>query len=397
MPSRGQTQNRRAPARNVTPPNAVVVFDADEAARQIKGQIERRSSQFAALLSADEGTPIGKRTIERFTTVAIDAIISRRDLLEADQLSLVSAVRQAAQFNLEPSGVLGDGVIVAYRDRNQGGKKIAQFQPMYRGLAKLARRSPTIKGLDWQIVYEKDLFRLVLGSEPRVEHERYVDGDPGSVKGAYLVARLASGELVVTYMSTAQIHKVRDSASRAWREDGETSLWGKWAEEMMLKTVVKRGLKKLPLETIAQAAVAYDDEVESVRVSAPPVRQLTGLRGKLGIGELEAGEAGQNGSGRAGDDEPANEASEPEKTAQEPSTAATEPTDGTPPEGSPAEPAVTDGSKVEAAKEVEHCGAENPYDEGEPEGDQGGPCVKAKGHRPGPTHGGHKARNGATW
>lgn len=385
-PARRQNAPNRAPA-----PNAVAVFDEQKAAAKIVALVSNRRDQLAALLGVDPATPAGARALDRFVTVALDVVTTNRGLLEADPTSILSSIRTAAQLNLEPSGVLGDGVIIARRDRQAGGRKIARFEPMYRGLAKLARRSPLVDGLDWQIVYENDPFRLVLGSSPAVEHERFTDGDPGAIRGAYMVAHLTSGELVIEYQSTTQILKVRDQASRAWQEDGEASLWGKWPEPMMLKTVVKSGMKKLPLETVAQIALAIDNEQDAPRVTTPAPRQLTGLRAKLGLGN---GESLSDGSGAEEGAEAGTGEAPDGKTAPEASTAGTEPKGADRLTGERV--SMSEGTQEEAdrrAAEAAPCGDPSPY----VDADAGIACVKPKGHEPTKTHGGHKAEDGSTW
>jgi recombination protein RecT len=367
-------QRAAAPRNDQAQSRAVAVFDPDDAARKLTAAVRAREGQFAALLALDPGTSVGRRSLDRFVTVALNAAISDRKVLEADLLSVVSAIRQAAELNLEPSGILGDGFLNARWNRDAE-KKLAVFEPMYRGLAKLARRSPSVAAIDWQIVYEQDHFRLVLGSDPRIEHEPSL-AERGAIRGAYAYARLTSGELVVQWMTTAEILKVRDQASRSYQESGDGSLWIKWPEQMFLKTVVKRLCKKLPLDSVAQMAVALDDQQETpIRVSAPAA-PLTGLRARLGVPAIEPGESVQNGSGDAETAEAGSDTARAENAAQGPSTAATEPTEG---------------------QAVELCGDRNPYvDDDDPKADERA-CAEPKGHKAGKTHGGHKSTDNETW
>jgi phage RecT family recombinase len=358
----------------------VVRFDPKKAAGTLRDLVGERQDQIAALLGAVMTSPQGQAIYERFVTISLDAIVSDKRLIQADPLSLIAAIRRSAMLGLEPSPALGDGAIVAYRDRDSG-KLIASFQPMYRGLAKLSRRHPDVRSIDWQIVFENDYFEYRVGVDVVIDHRPALDGNPGAIRGAYAFGRMSDGSVIPQYLSIAQILKVRDQASREWRENGESSLWGRWPEQMALKTVVKRLMTKLPLDPLAAEVLAEDNSVDTPpTVSTPRPKQLTGLRSRLGVAELEAGDEDADGvtdgSGDDASDELATDAAPASDDAQGPSGAATEATDG---------------------QVVELCDDTNPYDDDEPEEDRGGPCAEPKGHKSGKTHGGHKAKNGATW
>lgn len=262
MPSRTQERAKSAPVRSSEEQtNAVVVFDAKAKTAQLTSILEERRPQIEAMLAADP------ETAQRFLTVAVDAIVRDRNLLEADLFSLVASVRHAAVMGLEPTSVMGEGAIVVYRDKDQGGKRIAQFQPMVRGLAKLARNSGQVAAIGVDVVRQGDEFDYRSGSNPEILHrpklERTAD-EPSDVIGAYAYARLTSGELVPMFMSTAEILK-RRNVSKSYRSSGEKSIWGQWPEEMMKKTVLRRLLvEKVPLSFRAQRALALDAEIDSV-------------------------------------------------------------------------------------------------------------------------------------
>lgn len=262
MPSRTQTRAKRGPARSSEEQtNAVVVFDAKQASDKLVAALEDRRDQITSFLGADP------EYAQRFLSVAIDAIVRDRNLLAADLFSLVASVRHAAIMGLEPTSVMGEGAIVVYRDNDQGGKKIAQFQPMVRGLAKLARNSGDVASLGVDVVRQGDEFEYQSGSDPAIRHRPKLDreeGEASDVIGAYAYVRLRSGELVPLYMSVAEIFK-RRRVSKSYQSSGEKSIWGQWPEEMMKKTVLRRLLvEKVPLSFRAQRALALDAEIDSV-------------------------------------------------------------------------------------------------------------------------------------
>ena len=301
MPPR--TGRRQSPARQE---QAVVPFDASARATKISELLDERRDQLAAYLADSPDSD----AVARFRQVAFDAIVKDRNLLEADPISLLASIYHAAQMGLEPSSVMGEGAIVVYRDNDQNGKKIAQFQPMVRGLAKLARNSGQVTAIGVDVRHAKDHFVYRSGTDPKIEHEPWIDDDdPGDVLGAYAYAKLASGELVALYMSVPELLKRRE-VSRQWRSSGDQSIWGKWPEEMMKKTVLRRLLvEKVPLSFRLAVAVAADaDDTEKPVVAS--VQARAPRRSRLAA-RLVADDAGdpipsteQAGNAPAGDPDP---------------------------------------------------------------------------------------------
>ena len=194
------------------PGNAVVVFDPVAASRALVAGVNSRRGQFAALLGADLETERGRAMMDRFVTVALHAATSRPDLLRATTESLIESIRDAALLGLEPVGVTGDGSIVVYdekvreeRPTRNGGTIIvetkvptAHFQPMYRGLLKLSRRSDSIAHVDAHVVYQGDTIEIDLGSQPSVRHAPVLDGlRRGGYVGAYAVAEMTNGNVAM--------------------------------------------------------------------------------------------------------------------------------------------------------------------------------------------------------
>lgn len=279
--------------------SAVVVFDQKAASEKLVAALEQRRPQIESMLAADPDTA------QRFLTVATDAIVRDRNLLEADLFSLVASVRHAAIMGLEPTSVMGEGAIVVYRDNDQGGKKIAQFQPMVRGLSKLARNSGEVAAIGVDVVREHDEFELRSGTDPGIVHRPKVDGSGGSMIGAYAYAKLRSGEIAMLYMTTAEIHK-RRSVSKQFRSSGDNSIWGTWPEEMAKKTVLRRLLvEKVPLSFRAQRALALEAEIDSPggdpsKVESVPLPGRTAARLMAHVDEPEnASQPAQDGSGAA--------------------------------------------------------------------------------------------------
>lgn len=314
-----------------TPPTALVPIVA-----QVRAELDAREGQIEALLGRDI-------PVERFLTVALHAVNSNRDIARCTALSIVEAIREAAALRLEPTGLLGDAYLVRYGDK-------ARLMPGYRGLMKLARRTGDVDSIDAQVVYANDpQFEIRLGSNPEVVHVPSLN-DRGGFVGAYAYARLRTGELVVEWMSNADLEKIRRS-SRA-SDDGP---WKTWPEEMYRKSALRRLMKRLPLTTEAQQALALESEAEQEGRERPASGdRTTGLRRRL-----QARLA-------SGDDEQA-------------STDDTQKVDPAPEAGSP--PPDDSGSVTV----VDACSSVSPYDPPTP-------CVQPEGHE-----GNHRSESRESW
>lgn len=278
-------QNRRqAPARAQTPETAVVPFDPVSAGRDLRTAVDGRRDQLAALLGVDPATDRGAALLERFVTVALHAATSRPDILRATKESIVEAIRDAAMLGLEPVGITGDGSIVVYDETvkevvaTETGSYVrerrvptAHFQPMYRGLLKVARRSSEIASIDSQVVYSGDRIEIDTGTNPSVRHFPELDGEKrGEVVGVYAYAILSNGQRLVDYMTRADVE-----VSRAQSRAKDAMAWTRFWAEMARKTVLRRLMKRLPSSTLAEYALRLDAEAElAATVSAVPAPQI---------------------------------------------------------------------------------------------------------------------------
>lgn len=194
---------------------------------------------------------------ERFQRVVLTAIQSNPDLLEADRRSLWAACVKAAQDGLLPDG--REGALVTFYDRRRG-RHMAQWMPMVAGILKKVRNSGELVSITANVVYEGEHFRVVLGDEERIEHERDLDAvgrrDPVAV---YAIATLKGGERVREVMTWQQVDDVR-AISRA----PERGPWSSWTEEMARKTVIRRLAKRLPMSSDREEDDALRRVIERV-------------------------------------------------------------------------------------------------------------------------------------
>lgn len=223
---------------------------------------------------------------DRFRRVVLTAIQSDPDLMRADHMLLLTACLRAAQDGLMPDK--REGVIMMFKGK-------PAWMPMVAGLMKLARNSGEVASLQAQVVYRGEPFRVVLGDEDRIIHERVLEAvDAGQPPIAvYAIALLRDGTRVHEAMTWKQVMKVKGASA-----SGDKGPWGSWPDEMARKTALRRLLKRLPLSTdrdgdrrLVQAVERVDEDhpriagagTASALLADETGVRLDGLEAQLGV------------------------------------------------------------------------------------------------------------------
>jgi len=206
--------------------------------------------------------------VDRFTRIVLTAVRTNPQLLTCDPMSILAATMQSAQLGLEPGSGLNEAYIIPYKTQ-------ATFQMGYKGVVKLARNSGDITALWAEAVYEGELFKVAMGSQPRIDHEPDFGiegrGTYEKLTHVYAIADLATGGQQFAVMSKAEIEAHKKRYSRGWEKSPWSDPLG--AVEMAKKTVVIRLCKMLPLNAEVQRAIASDGTVRrelSVDMTALP-------------------------------------------------------------------------------------------------------------------------------
>lgn len=230
-----------------------------------------RTEQLHALLGSD-------KAVERFKTVVLHYLSGNSDVMErCTPASILEAIREAATLDLEPTGILGEAWIVRQGER-------AVLRVGWRGFLKLLRNSDELAAVDCQIVYEHDDFHVELGTNAHIRHIPTLETDRGEYRGAYAWARMKSGELIIEWMTTADIEEVRKVSS------AKEGPWKTWWSEMARKSPIRRISKRLPMSPRAQFAVAIDeaaDKLENQPITPARAKTLLALAEATGLSDEE--------------------------------------------------------------------------------------------------------------
>jgi len=194
-------------------------------------------------------------TPEKIVKLALVAASRNPEVYKCTPQSILQAIMEAAEVGLDFTGNLGQGWLVAFYNSNIKAYE-CQFIPGYQGLIEIAYRSGVVTHIESRIVYEKDHFEIVYGTQQGIKHIPYIGGDRGKIIAAYAIAKVKdSPEPFVEMMSKNEIDLVR-SCSKAKNK----FCWTKFEAEMSRKTVVRRLFKYLPKTPEIKRILEIDDE-----------------------------------------------------------------------------------------------------------------------------------------
>lgn len=215
--------------------------------QEIQGHLESRLSELVKVCSRSLDP-------ERQIQVAVLLIYRTPDLQKCDPPSLVAAVMQASSLGLDLSPSLGEAYIVP-RWNSKAGCHEATFMPGYRGLAKLARRAGNIIYIQPELVHKGDGFRVWRDPDVQIEHTMTF-GKAADVTHVYAVAKLASGDRLVTVLTRDEVEAIRRRSNAA-----NNGPWVTDWTEMSKKTAVKRLCKSLPFGNDSDAVKALHEAI----------------------------------------------------------------------------------------------------------------------------------------
>lgn len=236
---------------------------------------------------------------ERFKRNLVMALVGHPKLLECNPADVYHEVGRAGSlgFNIDP--VLGEAYLITGYDKARGGS-IPQLRIGWKGFAKLARQSGQIRGTPYaHEVCAKDVFRVFLGTDKRIEHTLPEgEWDRGDVVGYYAVMTYVDGTSDFEVMSHPAIQKIRNRSEgyKAFKAGKISSTpWESDYDEMAKKTVMRRLTKRGPLSPEMADAMRIDDEDFGASLQlgddAPPPRRLTPAE-QFRARQLENGKAG---------------------------------------------------------------------------------------------------------
>lgn len=214
--------------------------------------------------------------VERFARICLTTIRRSWLLPDCSPQSVVGAMMIAAQDGLELDGVMA--ALVPYWNSDLGSYE-AQYQPMYRGLMSLTRRTGAIVAMEAELVYKGDVFYYEKGLTPKLKHvPKYETDKNEDIQFAYSVATLKDGRRFAHVMPLSEVlkHRARSkSFQKAEEKKKYDSTWHTDFPPMALKTVIRDHIKFLPVPSDLQRTVEQDEARETGRLPATvPIGEL---------------------------------------------------------------------------------------------------------------------------
>lgn len=220
---------------------------------QFANELDQRADSIASMLPSTV-------TFARFKNTVVAAIRQDPAILQATIRSIMGAVIRAAQDGLVPDGREGHIAVystnVAKRGERDRWEKRAQWNPMAAGLRKRLRELDRIIA-NAEVVHEKDKFIWRQGDDPHIEHEPARLGiDRGKMIGAYCIYKREDGTILHReVMDCIQIEKTREQSKAK-----DSLMWTKFVSEGYRKSVLRRGIKTVPVTDQMREIIQRDDE-----------------------------------------------------------------------------------------------------------------------------------------
>lgn len=227
------------------------------------------AKQIRAMLGSDDER-------DRFLAVCFALLANNNDLLSsATPMSIVQAIRDAARLGLEP---LTEEAGIAVYDG------VATLLPMWRGYLKRIRNSGLVRDIDTQLVYENDGWDYGYNQNGGWFEHRPVKADRGNYWGAYAYAVMPTRFVELEVMTWDDIEHIRTTFGNTRSRAGKPMPWeSSWGEQAR-KTVLRRLVKRLPQQAVAdltrieeradEAAAATSQQMAQLQESVSEVRQL---------------------------------------------------------------------------------------------------------------------------
>lgn len=210
------------------------------------------------------------RAAIRIQTAIVAATYGNPKLLSCDIRSIQVAALQCAMYGLEPDTPLQLCHIIPYGNQ-------AKLIQGYRGLIHLAHNAGEIAQIVGRVVHKEDAFSIRYTIEGTVmDHTPDPEAEPDSAdyQGAYMWVKMRDPNIppILHYMTKKEIDKRQKAAPGGSSGD---SPWKKWPDTMRAKTVIKGGIRFIPLSPermerfqLLNRAITEDSQVEAKGAAA---------------------------------------------------------------------------------------------------------------------------------
>ena len=215
-----------------------------------KGEVQKVAPYLKTLLGSDD-------LVDRFVKMTHLALMRDPKLLQADVKSLLMALIWAAYRDLEPG--VEDGVwLIPYKVK---GVLTVTPVPGYKGLIKRGEETGSVARVQSYPIYQGDTVEVHYGLDEDLIHKPSFGDQRGALIGAAVVFTMPDSSKRFHVMYRADIEKIRNQ-SPAWKAAAGTGPWAEHEEAMFRKTVIKQGLKEIPVKSQLRDLIRDDNRLE---------------------------------------------------------------------------------------------------------------------------------------
>lgn len=188
---------------------------------------------------------------QRFVQNAISVMNEKPELAKVNKSQLLLGLVKGAMLNLDYANK--EFYLIPY------GSSV-QFQIDYRGLMTVARKysSRKIKDIDAWIVREGDEFEYVKDGDNQYTKFKPVPFSNKDIVGCFCEIKYEDGGVHVETMSTEEANEIRNNYSKS--ANSNSSPWKKSFSQMLLKSCIRRSLKRQTIDFASQEAMNIWEE-----------------------------------------------------------------------------------------------------------------------------------------
>ena len=194
---------------------------------------------------------------KELTRLALLAASRSPDLLKCTQDSILRSLIDAAELGIKPGGTMGRGYLVPRKNKKQGTYECS-FDPGWRGLCDIARRSGKVHRIEAHVVFDADEFYVENNPFTTVRHVPF-EGNAkqrGNIRAAFGVSEFDTGKTQTEVVYKVDLDKIRAVSA------AQNGPWSNWADEMSRKSAVRRLCKYLPYDPLLERAMRLSDEAD---------------------------------------------------------------------------------------------------------------------------------------
>ncbi|RYZ89073.1 MAG: hypothetical protein EOP06_09895 [Proteobacteria bacterium] len=208
----------------------------------------------------------GADTFEREASYAYQILLSNdflADVAAGNPDSLKFAILDVASVGLTLNPLNPEVYLVP---RKVNGRMRVMADIGYKGYVNLAIEAGSIVWAQAELVRERDTFKVnAAGIAPTHDFDAFKER--GDVVGVYCVARVHNGDFITSHMPIGDVEKIAERSEAFKKKVGP---WFTDWEEMVKKTMIRRGRKSWPSKQSAQLTAAL-----KIDAAANPPLEIT--------------------------------------------------------------------------------------------------------------------------